>query len=105
MSRGLKGLPITQFERPEGVAEFAPKLRLTQITDLKAAYNPDTGVVENCRGRRWNRKDTSVIGCIAGRSRSAGRIRGGVRETPGPRAQQRPRGKRSMVRKRYSNRG
>lgn len=46
MSRGLKGRPITQFERPEGVAELVPPVRLTRITDLKAAYNPDTGVVE-----------------------------------------------------------
>lgn len=46
MSRGLKGRPVTQFERPEGVAELVPPVRLTKITDLAAHYNPDTGVVE-----------------------------------------------------------
>ncbi|OUM90323.1 MAG: hypothetical protein BAA01_15850 [Bacillus thermozeamaize] len=46
MRRALKGHPVTQFERPEGVAELIPPVQLTQITDLKGQYNPAQQAIE-----------------------------------------------------------
>ncbi len=46
MQRALEGYPITQFERPEGVAELVPPVRLTQITDLQGQYNPEEQAIE-----------------------------------------------------------